>query len=122
MKKCLKMWLGIGGAAVFALSQICFAFPTAAVSASADAAKTIKLEAYGGSLTSDTVALTSDTVLPTLPVPEKEGYDFIGWYTKEVETEYWGDENGDNWTKYKNYYNNGNYTYIDGKSIDWYTI
>ena len=45
---------------------------------------TATLDAQGGTLVSTTVTATEDGKLINLPVPVKEGYNFVGWY-KEFE-------------------------------------
>ena len=121
MTKMRKRILGIGCAAVFALSQIPLAFHAESkLVASADAANTVSLETYGGGTLS--VQLTEDGKLPELPTPERVGYDFVGWFTDEVTVEYWGDDDAETWTKLKEKYGNesAGYTYLNGKTIGWY--
>lgn len=42
----------------------------------------IVLDAVGGRCEVKRVSLDSDKRIPTLPIPERRGYDFDGWYTK----------------------------------------
>ena len=41
---------------------------------------TVTLDPNGGTVTPETVEVTYDQTYGTLPVPEREGYTFIGWY------------------------------------------
>ncbi len=118
MTKMRKRILGLGCAAVFALSQVPLVLQAAPLGVSADGATTVTLEAYGGN-GAKTVELENGK-LPDLPTPEREGYDFVGWFTAPVEVEFWGDKKGEDWTKLKDTYGNAGYTYLNGKSIAWY--
>lgn len=51
-------------------------------------ARTVYLEANGGSVDTEFVELKSDGTLPTLPTPVREGWTFDGWYTEKVNEAY----------------------------------
>lgn len=42
------------------------------------------------------VLLTKDNKLPELPVPTREGWEFVGWVDSEVVENFWGDEESEN--------------------------
>lgn len=44
---------------------------------------TITLDANGGTVDPDTVAVAQGTAVSTLPVPVREGYTFVGWFDAE---------------------------------------
>ena len=44
---------------------------------------TVELDANGGTVSADEQEVTYDTARP-LPVPERMGYTFLGWYSKEI--------------------------------------
>ncbi len=118
MTKMRKRIFGLGCAAVFALSQIPLAFHAGSLVASADEANTVTLVTYDGDKTMTVV--TENGKLPELPTPEREGYDFVGWFTAPVDVEFWGDESGERWETLKAKYSNTGYTYLNGRSIEWY--
>ena len=117
MTKMRKRILGLGCAAVFAFSQVPLALHVGSLGASADAVATVALEAYDGNGTK-TVQL-EDGKLPALPAPEREGYDFVGWFTAPVEVEFWGDKADETWCLLKKTYGT-DYTYLNGRPISWY--
>ncbi len=135
MTKMRKRILGIGCAALFVFSNIAVSMLTAfpagiTLSAAASMASGVKLEAYGGTLAENSVTLQEDGTLPELPIPTREGYDFVGWFTQPIEVNYWGDEpveldeNGKtSWQKLKETYGtSAGYRYLNGRSTDWYDI
>lgn len=111
--KTRKKVIGILGTAALA-ATFAFALPAATAHASAS---TIELEAYNGQKM--TVEWDGEGKLPALPVPEREGYEFVGWFSAPVTVEYWGDETGETWQKLKEKYGT-EYTYLNGRSVDWY--
>jgi uncharacterized repeat protein (TIGR02543 family) len=45
---------------------------------------TVTFDAMGGDCAVDSMQTAPDHTLADLPVPEKDGYEFRGWYTKET--------------------------------------
>ena len=52
----------------------------------------IVLNAGQGELEQTFVTLAEDGTLPELPVPTRAGWEFVGWFDKEVVENFWGDE------------------------------
>lgn len=55
----------------------------------------ITLNAGEGSVSTGSVILGENNVLPELPTPTRTGWVFEGWYTAPVTENYWGDETGE---------------------------
>lgn len=72
----------------------------------------VTLNAGEGTVDITSVALGEGDVLPELPVPTRTGWVFVGWYTKEVKENFWGDNEGETLEGLKTAY--------PGQSDDWY--
>ena len=70
-----------------------------AVNASAaenQAENIILLDAGHGELQDTSIALTKEGTLPQLPTPTRAGWEFVGWFDREVVENFWGDEESEN--------------------------
>ena len=61
---------------------------------------TVTFDANGGTVTQDTMTITYGEKFAQMPIPERVGYIFVGWFDSQLGGRQYGDENGHSTAKY----------------------